>query len=66
MGVSDPFPSGYVIWFGSLEFRATGYGYLMELLSCNPDAPVAQPQQRSKSCLDSPTWVEAGVSRADA
>jgi len=39
MGVSDPLPAGYVIWFGSLEFRATGNGYLMELLSPrrNPD-----------------------------
>src|SRR6185312_3380251 len=32
MGVSDPLPTGYVIWFGSLEFRATSNGYLMELL----------------------------------
>ena len=42
MGISDPFPVGTVIWFGSLEFRATGNGYLMELLSprINPDAPA--------------------------
>ena len=33
MGVSVPLPAGYVIWFGSLEFRATDNGYLMELLS---------------------------------
>ena len=33
MGVSDPLQAGYVIWFGSLEFRATDNGYLMELLS---------------------------------
>ena len=36
MGISDPLPAGYMIWFGSLEFRATGNDYLMELLS--PDA----------------------------
>ena len=42
MGVSDSFPAGYVFWFGSLEFRATDNGYLMELLSprVNPDAPA--------------------------
>ena len=33
MGVSDPLPAGFMIWFGSLEFRATGNGYLMDLLS---------------------------------
>ena len=43
MGVSDPLPAGYVIWFGSLEFRATGNGYLTELLSPrrNPDTPTS-------------------------
>ena len=43
MGASDPLPAGYVIWFGSLEFRATGNGYLMELLSPrrNPDIPTS-------------------------
>ena len=45
MGVSDPFPAGYVIWFGSLKFRANGNGYLMELLlpRSNPDVPTPQP-----------------------
>src|SRR6185312_3015086 len=49
MGISDPLPAGYVIWFGSLEFRATGNGYLMELLSPrrNPDAP-ASPARRNR------------------
>jgi len=37
MGVSDPFPAGRVISFGSLEFRATGNGYLMQLLSSERD-----------------------------
>ena len=51
MGVSDPFPTGYVIWFGSLEFRATGNGYLMELLTprSNPDVPAPQPRRRRRS-----------------
>ena len=49
MGVSDPLPAGYVIWFGSLEFRATGNGYLMQLLSpgCNP-VPPTSPAQRDR------------------
>ena len=45
MGVSDPFPAGYVIRFGSLEFRATGNGYLMERLPprVNSDFPAPPP-----------------------
>ena len=41
MGASDPLPVRYEIQFGSLEFRATDNGYLMELLSPrrNPDMP---------------------------
>ena len=46
MGVSDPFLAGYVIWFGSLEFRATGNGYLMERLPprVSSDVPAPPPQ----------------------
>src|SRR6185312_1690439 len=49
MGVSDPLPAGFVIWFGSLEFRATGNGYLMQLLSPrrNP-VPSTSPAQRNR------------------
>ena len=49
MGVSDLLPAGYVIWFGSLELRATGNGYLMELLSPrrNPDTPTS-PARRNR------------------
>ena len=51
MGVSDPLPAGYVIWFGSLEFRATGNSYLMELLSPrrNPDAPMSPARRNRRS-----------------
>ena len=51
MGVSDPMPTGTVIWFGSLEFRATGNSYLMELLPprSNPDVPAPQPRRRRHS-----------------
>jgi hypothetical protein len=31
MGNSDPFPAGFEIWFGSLNFQATGNGYLMRI-----------------------------------
>jgi hypothetical protein len=31
MGSSDPFPAGFEIRFGSLNFQATGNGYLMRL-----------------------------------
>src|SRR6185437_8988165 len=50
MGASDPLPAGYDIWFGSLEFRTTGNGYLMELLSPrhNPDTPTS-PARRNRS-----------------
>src|SRR6185436_5811911 len=48
-GVSDPLPAGRVISFGSLEFRATGNGYLMQLLSPGRD-PVTSisPAQRNR------------------
>jgi hypothetical protein len=31
MGSSDPLPAGFEIRFGSLNFQATGNGYLMHL-----------------------------------
>jgi hypothetical protein len=34
MGSSDPLPAGFEIRFGSLNFQATGNGYLMRLTSC--------------------------------
>ena len=78
MGASDPLPAGYVIWFGSLEFRATGY--LTELLSPrrNPDTPTsparrnrrsgqhsrqARMERRRAARLSSPTWVEVAMSQ---
>ena len=51
MGASDPLPAGYVIWFGSLEFRATGNSYLMELLSPrrNSDTPTSPARCNRRS-----------------
>ena len=50
-GVSDLFPAGFVIWFGSLEFRATGNGYLMQLLSPgrNPVTPTSPARRNRRS-----------------
>jgi hypothetical protein len=31
MGGSDPLPTGLEIWFGSLNFQATGNGNLMRI-----------------------------------
>ena len=51
MGISDPLPAGFVIWFGSLEFRATRNGYLMQLLSPrrNPVTPTSPAQRNRRS-----------------
>src|SRR6185436_15675022 len=51
MGVSDPLPAGRVISFGSLEFRATGNGYLMQLFSpgCDPVTPTSPARRNRRS-----------------
>jgi hypothetical protein len=33
MGSSDPLPAGFEIRFGSLNFQATGNGYLMRIIN---------------------------------
>jgi hypothetical protein len=35
MGSSDPLPAGFEIRFGSLNFQATGNGYLMRITNCD-------------------------------
>ena len=42
MGALDPLPAGYVIWFGSLGFVATGDGHGTDILpsGANPDTPT--------------------------
>jgi hypothetical protein len=35
MGSSDPVPAGFEIRFGSLNFQATGNGYLMRITNRN-------------------------------
>jgi hypothetical protein len=34
MGSSDPLPARFEIRFGSLNFQATGNGYLMRITNC--------------------------------
>ena len=57
---SCPLSAGTVIWFGSLEFKATGNGYDLELLPprTDPDAPTPQPRRRRRSCSarDNRAW----------
>jgi hypothetical protein len=36
MGSSDPLPAGFKIRFGSLNFQATGNGYLMRITNLVP------------------------------
>jgi hypothetical protein len=45
MGSSDPLPAGFEIWFGGLNFQATGNGYLMRLT--NREELRARRQARS-------------------
>jgi hypothetical protein len=35
MGSSDPLPAGFEIRFGSLNFQATGNGYVMRITNCD-------------------------------
>jgi hypothetical protein len=35
MGSLDPLPAGFEIRFGSLNFQATGNGYLMRITNCD-------------------------------
>jgi hypothetical protein len=40
MGSSDPLPAGFEIQFGSLNFQATGNGYLMRITNPASIAPA--------------------------
>ena len=49
MGASDTLPAGYVIWFGSLDFVATGDANGTDILpsGANPDTPTP-PSRRGR------------------
>jgi hypothetical protein len=55
MGSSDPLLAGLEIWFGSLNFQATGNGYLMRLT--NRDELRARRQAGSASVPAAPVAV---------
>jgi hypothetical protein len=62
MGSSDPLPAGFEILFGSLNFQATGNGYLMritnrdELRVWRPTEPGSVP---AAPVADAPASAQA-------
>jgi hypothetical protein len=46
MGSSDPLPAGFEIWFGGLNFQATGNSYLMLTLKTH-STPITQQAEQS-------------------
>ena len=57
--------SQHVIWFGSLEFRATGNGYLMERLPprVNSDIPALPPRHQNRMGERAMNWHHGGRRR---
>jgi hypothetical protein len=64
MGSSDPLPAGFEIQFGSLNFRATGNGYLMritnsdELHPWRSTGPGPVPATPAAADAQAPTQVD--------
>jgi hypothetical protein len=69
MGSSDPLPAGFEIRFGSLNFQATGNGYLMritnrdELHSRRSTGPGPVPVAPA---ADAPVPTQAGAAGPSA
>jgi hypothetical protein len=63
MGSSDPLPAGFEIRFGSLNFQATGNGYLMritnrdELRARRPTGPDPVPVAPTADAPAPPRWT---------
>jgi hypothetical protein len=64
MGSSDPLPAGFEIRFGSLNFQATGNGYLMRLT--NRDELYARRQTRSVPVPAAPVATTPTAASTDA
>jgi hypothetical protein len=64
MGSSDPLPAGFEIRFGSLNFQATGNGYLMRLT--NRDELRARRQTGSVPVLAAPVAATSTPASTDA
>jgi hypothetical protein len=64
MGSSDPLPAGFEIWFGSLNFQATGNGYIMRLT--NRDELCARRQTGSVPASAAPAATTPTPAGTDA
>jgi hypothetical protein len=64
MGISDPFPTGFEIRFGSLNFQATGNGYLMRIT--NSDELRAWRQAGADPASVAPVARAPATARVDA
>jgi hypothetical protein len=69
MGSSDPLPARFEIWFGSLNFQATGNDYLMRItnraelhpwLSTRPGSVLGRP------AADAPATAQADAAGPSA
>jgi hypothetical protein len=64
MGSSDPLPVGFEIWIGSLNFQATGNGYLMRIT--NRDELRARRQTGADPAPAAPAARASASAQADA
>jgi hypothetical protein len=69
MGSSDPLPAGFEIRFGSLNFQATGNGYLMRITNrdeLHPWRSTGPGPVPSTPGADAPVPVQADAAGASA
>jgi hypothetical protein len=62
MGSSDPLPTGFAIRFGSLNFQATGNGYLMRITNRDElrvRRPTGPAPVRAALAADAPVPAQA-------
>jgi hypothetical protein len=64
MGSSDPLPAGFEIRFGSLNFQATGNGYLMRIT--NHDELRARRQTGADPASVAPATHAPAYAHVDA
>jgi hypothetical protein len=60
MDSSDPLPSGFEIWFGSLNFQATGNDYLMRITNraeLHPWRSTGPPSRPPLTPRRPPRWT---------
>jgi hypothetical protein len=69
MGSSDPLPAGFEIRFGSLNFQATGNGYLMRITNraeLHPWQSTGQGPVPATPAADAPAPVQADATGSSA